>query len=61
MIKGKFYKEKNMYERFPDTFKAIINKHASLKEKIVSGNNAPFMTKKLRKAIMNRSRLKKKY
>ena len=61
MIKGKFYKEKNMYESFPDTFKAVENKHAPLKEKIVRGNNAPFMTKELRKAIMDRSRLKKKY
>ena len=61
MIKGKFYKEKNMYRNFSDTFKAIINKHATLKEKIVRGNNAPFMTKELRKAIMNRSRLKKKH
>ena len=61
MIKGKFYKEKNMYEIFSDTFKAVVNKHAPLKEKIVRGNNAPFMTKELRKAIMNRSRLKKKY
>ena len=25
MIKGKFYKEKNMYESFSDTFKAIVN------------------------------------
>ena len=61
MIKRKFYKEKNMYESFSDTFKAIVNKHAPLKEKIVTGNNAAFMTKELRKAIMNRSRLKKKY
>ena len=35
--------------------KAIVNKHASLKEKIVRENNAPFMTKELKKAIMNRS------
>ena len=61
MIKGKFYKEKNMYESFSNTFKAVVNKHAPLKEKIVRGNKAPFMTKQLRKAIMNRSRLKKKY
>ena len=61
MIKGKFYEVKNMYESFSDTFKAVVNKHAPLKEKIVRGNNAPFMTKELRKAIMNRSRLKKKY
>ena len=53
MIKGKFYKEKNMYESFSDTYKAIVNKHVPLKEKIVRRNNAPFM--------MNRSRLKKKY
>ena len=61
MIMGKFYREKNMYESFSDTFKATVNKHAILKEKIVRGNNAPVMTKELRKAIMNRSRLKKKY
>ena len=56
MIKGIFFEEKNMYETFSDTFK-----HALLKEKIVRGNNAAFMTKELRKAIMNKSRLKKKY
>ena len=61
MIKGKFYKKKNMYERFSDTFKAIGNKHAAIKEKIVRGNNAPFMKKELRKVIVNRSRLKQKY
>ena len=61
MIKGKFYKEKNMCKNFSDTFKAVVNKHAPLKEKIVRGNNAPFIMKELRKAIMNRSRLKKKY
>ena len=35
MIKGRLYKEKNMYEGFSDTFKAVVNKHAPLKEKIV--------------------------
>ena len=59
MIKGKLYKEKNMYKSFSDTFKAIVNKHAPLKKKIVRGKNAPFMTKELRKAITNRSRLTK--
>ena len=61
MVKGKFYQEKNMYESFSDTIKTVANKHAPLKKKIVRGNNAPFMTKELRKTIMNRSRLKKKY
>ena len=61
MTKGKFYNEKNTYESLSDTFKAVVNKHAPLKEKIVRGNNAPFRTNELRKVIMNRSRLKKKY
>ena len=52
---------KRMYKSFSDTFKANVNKHAPLKEKILKGNNAIFMIKELRKAIMNRSRLKKKY
>ena len=34
-----------MYESCSDTFKAIANKHAPLKEKIVRGNNVSFMTK----------------
>ena len=50
-----------MYESLSDTFKPIVNKHAPLKEKIVRGNNSPFTTKELRKPIMNRSRLTKKY
>ena len=50
-----------MYISFSDTFEAIVNKHAPLKENIVRGNNAPFMTKELRKAMMNRSAPKKKY
>ena len=61
MTKGKFYNEKNTYESLSDTFKAVVNKHAPLKEKIVRGNNAPFMMKELRKATLNRSRLKKQY
>ena len=45
MIKGKFYKEKNMYESFSDTFKAVVSKHAPLKEKIVRRNNVPLLRK----------------
>ena len=62
MIKGKFYnKELNAYHEFSEVFRNTANKHAPLKEKTVRGNDAPFMTKNLRKAIMNRSRLKHKY
>ena len=37
-IKGNFYKEKNVYESFLETFKATVNIHVSLKEKVVRGN-----------------------
>ena len=61
MIKGKFYSELNSYNEFTETFRNTANKHAPLKQNFVRGNDAPFMTKNLRKAIMNRSRLKHKY
>ena len=32
-----------------------------MKTKMLRGNNAPFMTKDLKKAIMNRSRFKNRY
>ena len=35
-----------------------LDKHASLKKKIIRGNNKPHVNTKLRKAIMQRSRLK---
>ena len=37
-----------MCESFSDTFEAIVNKHAPLKEKVAQGNNVPFMTKELK-------------
>ena len=40
------------YDDFEETFLSLLNKHASLKEKNING---PFMTKELRKEIMNRS------
>ena len=61
MIKGKFYNAYDSYGSFSDIFQQIVNKHAPLKEKMIRGNNAPFMTKEVRKAIMNRSKLKRKY
>ena len=38
-----------------------LNKHAPLKRKYVRANEAPFMTKELHKAIMKRSKLRKKF
>ena len=61
MIKGKFYAQNDPYNGFTNTFTNVANKHAPLKKKIIRGNDARFMTKELRKAIMNRSRSKHKY
>ena len=49
------------YDEFKDTFMNVLNKYAPIKEKIIRGNNAPFMNKALSKAFMERSRLKNKY
>ena len=48
------------YEHITKTFRAIVDKHAPLKTKILRGNTAPFMNRDLRKGIYTRSRLQKK-
>ena len=47
--------EKINYQEFDKTFIEILNKHAPMKKKLVSGNQVPYMTKTLRKAIMRKS------
>ena len=42
-------------------FQNILDKHAPKKRKILRGNNKPFMNKRFRKMIMNRSKLKNKF
>ena len=49
------------FESFEDVFLTILNKHAPLKKKVLRSNQAPYMTKALRKAIMRRSELESKY
>ena len=39
----------------------LYNEHAPLKKKVKRANEVPYMTKALRKAIANRSRLEKRY
>ena len=57
MLKGKMYKtQTDMFATFTDFFRTVIDKHAPLKTKVIRGNQAPFMTKALIKAIMTRSR-----
>ena len=55
---------KNHNDKFPafaNVFRYVLDKHAPLETKTIRGNHAPFMTKNLSKAIMNRSRLRSKY
>lgn len=48
------------YESFESVFLSVLNKHAPLKKTFVRGNQAPYMTKQLRKAIMRSSKLESK-
>ena len=49
------------YEYFNDVFAEILDKHAPVKIKLVGANDGPFMTKHLRKLIMERSKAKNRY
>ena len=49
------------YDIFEVTFMELLNRYAPIKIKYIRANNAPFMTKLLSKAIMNRSRLTNKF
>ena len=51
----------SVYSDFCAHFKSILDLHAPLKSKTLRGNQAPFMSKDLSKAIMTRSRLKNKF
>ena len=41
------------YQNLVNKFSSIINKHAPLKQKILRGNEAPFMTKELKKSNLH--------
>ena len=49
------------YSVLTNVFSNIVNIHAPLKNKILRGNDAPFMNKELRKAIYTRSRLRNRH
>ena len=54
-------KDELNYENLEKICLELLNRHAPLKEKAIRANHASFMTKTLSKAIMTRSRLKKKF
>ena len=49
------------YTSFEENFLGVLNKHATLKKKVPRANHAPYVTKALRNAIMERSYLEKLY
>ena len=48
-------------EGFMKTVSCVFNKHAPSKRKCIRANETPFMTTELHKAIMKRSKLRKKF
>ena len=49
------------YKEFESKFLEVLNVHAPLKRRIIRANEVPYMTKALRKAIANRSRLENRF
>ena len=49
------------YDSFDKHFLTVLEKHAPLKQKTLRANDAPYMTKTLRKAMMKRTELANKY
>ena len=47
--------------RLQNILNDVLEKHAPLRTKYLRGNSSPFITKQLRKNIMNRSRSKNAY
>ena len=48
-------------EEFKNSIVKLLNQHAPIKKKILRGNDAKFMTKELRQAIMKRTKLRKHF
>ena len=46
---------------FEKVFIEVLNKHATIKKKVIRANHAPYVTKALRKAVMKRFQLEKIY
>ena len=49
------------YDKWTKIFKETTDKHAPQKKRKIRGNQAPFITKELRKQIMKRSKSKNLY
>ena len=61
LIQGDIYKTDDSYSKLTEIMSEVLEKHAPLKTKTIRGNQAPFLNKRLSKAIMNKSRIRNKY
>ena len=62
LVQGELYKNSDEpYKKLTEIFNDILNHHAPLKQKQIRGNHAPLITKDLSKAIVNKSKAKRKY
>ena len=51
----------NNFSKFQDIFLIVLDRYAPMKQKYIRANEVPYMTKTLRKDIMTRSRLQKRF
>ena len=59
MVQGKIYKNNNdRYSTFSEGFKSVLDRHASLKRKMIRGRQGLFMNKQPNKPILTRPKLK---
>ena len=61
LIQGDIYKTDDSYSKLTEIMSEVSEKHTPLKAKTIRGNQAPFMNKRLSKAVMNKSRIRNKY
>ena len=47
--------------KFDEVFMKVLNRHASLKKKILRANHSSYISKTLKKVIMKRPYIEKKY
>ena len=52
---------RDMFSIFIETFGRVLDKHGPFKTKRVRGYQSPFMTKKLSKVVINKSKSSNKY
>ena len=62
LIQGEVYNNcQEPYNKLTQIFSKVLDYHAPVKKKVVRGNQAPFMTRDLSKAIMIKSKAKNQY